>query len=248
MAQSRRSTMMLCFAAKRKLHHKLKERYREKLKRLSESHERHYSLMWHWEHNRRFTCNGRSTHNGDRCHFKACRLDYKDSNGNRKAPPEDGNFNKNCHLHGVDSKHSYNKCRQNPKNQACANNNNYYYVKKCAHNVHYHDSHHNGRHNEPLVSCTSLALSDGDLSANKSSGNCSLENHHLDSFHIPPKRKVGNVGHKSPENNALVKARVSPDLNAIFDDDVTVNSFLKAFQDDPGLSICNTNDAFKFKN
>jgi hypothetical protein len=56
------------------------------------------------------------------------------------------------------------------------------------------------------------------------------------------------VGHKSPENNALVEAEVSPDLDAIFDNDVTVDSFLKAFQKDPGLSMCDTNDASKFKN
>ncbi len=56
------------------------------------------------------------------------------------------------------------------------------------------------------------------------------------------------MGHKSPENNALVEAGVSPDLNAIFNDDVSMDSFLKAFQKEPGLAICNTDDAFKFKN
>ncbi len=56
------------------------------------------------------------------------------------------------------------------------------------------------------------------------------------------------MGHKSPENNALVTAGLSPDLDAIFDNDVMVDSFLKAFQDYPGLSIHDTNDAFKFKN
>ncbi len=56
------------------------------------------------------------------------------------------------------------------------------------------------------------------------------------------------MGHKSPENNALVEAGVSPELDAIFKDDVTMDSFLKAFQKDPGLSICDTDDAFKFKN
>ncbi len=56
------------------------------------------------------------------------------------------------------------------------------------------------------------------------------------------------MGHKSPEKNAFVEAGVSLDLDAIFDNDVTVDSFLRAFQENPGLSICNTNDAFKFKN
>ncbi len=56
------------------------------------------------------------------------------------------------------------------------------------------------------------------------------------------------MGHKPPENNALVEAGVSPDLDAIFDDDVSMDSFLKAFQKDPGLAIRDTDDAFKFKN
>jgi hypothetical protein len=83
---------------------------------------------------------------------------------------------------------------------------------------------------------------------NKSGGNRTPENYHLDSFHIPKKKKVGDVGHKSPENNALVEAGISQDLNAIFDNDVTMDLFLKAFQEDPGLSMRNTNDVFKFKN
>ena len=83
---------------------------------------------------------------------------------------------------------------------------------------------------------------------NESGRNCSPENYHLDSFHIPKKRKVGNVGHKSPENNALVKAGISQELDVIFDNDVTVDSFIKAFQEDPGLSMRNTDDVFKFKN
>jgi hypothetical protein len=52
----------------------------------------------------------------------------------------------------------------------------------------------------------------------------------------------------SPENNALVKTEVSPDLDAIFDNDLTVDSFVNAFENNPGLSIHGTNDAFKFKN
>ncbi len=112
--------------------------------------------------------------------------------------------------------------------------------------MHYHDGCCHGSNGKLLVSCASHALSDGDFSANKSNGNCTLENYHLDSFHILQKRS--NVGHKSPENNALVEAGVYPNLDAIFHNDVTVDSFLKAFQDNPGLSICDTNDGFKFKN
>jgi hypothetical protein len=244
----RKYNKQLCSAAKHKLRHELKDCYREKLKRLLESQEHHYSHAWHHERDSRTTCDGRPTCYGDCCHFEACCSGYKDSCGDCKAPPKDGKFKKPCHLHGIDSKHSYDECRQNPKNQARANNNNNNYVKKRAHDVHYHDGRHHGSNNKSLISCTSPALSDGKLRSNESGENCTLENYHLDSFHIPKKRKVGNVGHKSPENNALLEAGVSPDLDAIFDNDVTVDSFLKAFQKDPGLSKCNTNDPFKFKN
>jgi hypothetical protein len=134
------------------------------------------------------------------------------------------------------------------KNQSRANDNKNNYVKKCTHNKHYHDGCCHSSNDELLGSHASPALSDGDLSVNECSRNCSPGNYHLDGIHIPKKRKVGNVGHKSPENNAIVKTGVSPDLDAIFDDDVTVDSFVKAFENNPGLSIHDTNDTFKFKN
>ncbi len=120
----RKYNKQLCSAAKCKLHHELQEHYREKLKRLLESQEHHYSCTWHCKRGSRSTCNGRSTHNGNCCHFKPCGSGYKDSCSDHKAPPEDGKFNKPCHLHGVNSKHSYDECLQNPKNQASTNNNN----------------------------------------------------------------------------------------------------------------------------
>ncbi len=91
----------------------------------------------------------------------------------------------------------------------------------------------------------SAAPSNEELNVNKSGGNCTPENYHLDSFHISKKTKVGNVGHKSPENNALVEPGFSWDLDAIFDDD---DLFLKALQEDSGLSMRNDDDVFNFKN
>jgi hypothetical protein len=72
------------------------------------------------------------------------------------------------------------------------NNNNYYYyyIKKQAHNVHYHDGRRHGSEDESLTSCTSAVPSNDELSANKSGGDCTPENYHLDSFHIPKKRKA----------------------------------------------------------
>jgi hypothetical protein len=93
----------------------------------------------------------------------------------------------------------------------------------------------------------SAAPSNDKLSANKSSGDCTPEVYHLDSFHIPKKRKVGNVGHKSPGNNVL-EPGFSQNLDAIFDNDVTVDLSLKALQEDSGLAMGDDNDVFNFKN
>jgi hypothetical protein len=90
----------------------------------------------------------------------------------------------------------------------------------------------------------SAAPSNNELSAKESSGNCTLENYHLDSFHISKKRKVDNVGHKSPGNDALVEPGFSWDLDAIFDND---DLFLKTLQEDSGLSMRNNDDVFNFK-
>jgi hypothetical protein len=79
----------LCSAAKRKLRHELEERYREKLKRLLESRESHYSQAWCRKRNSRSTCDGRPTHYGDCRRFKAHHSGYKDTCGDCKAPSED---------------------------------------------------------------------------------------------------------------------------------------------------------------
>jgi hypothetical protein len=239
----RKHDEQLCAATKHELCHELKERYMAKLKRFSESRE-HYSSRKY-----RGKCGSRPTPYSDRRHFEACCSGYKDSCQDCKAPLEDGKFNKPCYLHGVNSKHSYDECRKNPKNQVHNNNNcYYYYVKQRAHDVHYHDGRCHGSNDESLTSCTIAAPSNDELSANESSGNCTPENNHLDSFHIPKKRKVGDVGHKSPGKYALVELGFSQDLDAIFNDDVTVDSFLKALQEDSGLSMRDDNDAFNFKN
>ena len=114
--------------------------------------------------------------------------------------------------------------------------------------MHYHDGRHPGSKDESLASRTSAARSNDELSANESGKEYAPENYHLDSFQLAKKRKVGDVGHKSPGNNALVEPDFSQNLDAIFDNDVMVDSFLKAFQEDSGLAMRNDNDAFKFNN
>jgi hypothetical protein len=127
----RKYDKQLCLAAKRKLCHELEEHYREKLKRLSKSQEHHSSHRYQDKQGSGSTCNGMPIRYSDCCRFKARRSSYKDSRGDCKAPLKDSKFNRLCHLHGANSKHSYDECRQNPKNQASTNNSNNYVEKTC---------------------------------------------------------------------------------------------------------------------
>jgi hypothetical protein len=234
-------------AAKRKLCRKLEEHYRHKLKKLVASRDCYSSSKYRGERV------GRPIFFGDCCHPKTRHSSYRNPHQDCqdcqdcKAPPKDGKIKKLCHLHGSNSKHSYDKCRQNPRNQV-RNSNNNNYIKKRAHDMHYHDGRHHGSKDELLTSCTSAAHSNDELSANESGGEYAPENYHLDSFQQAKKRKVGDVGHKSSGNNTLVEPDFSWNLDAIFNDDVTADSFLKAFQEDSGLAMRDDDDAFKFNN
>ena len=79
-------------------------------------------------------CDGR---NRDRGYKTSHNSDYKRDKSERKAPPEFSG--EPCHVHGNKAKHTYEECRDNPKNckstSGNCNNNN----RKCNHDAHYHD-------------------------------------------------------------------------------------------------------------
>jgi len=103
----------------------------DKLKHLTNNKKREYS-SW-----RREDRDG-NTHGGKSCEQSTYRERKPDAKGHgeRKTTHEQAAKNKPCHVHGPESKHSYDECRTNPKNQRSANNNNY---NKRAHNAHYND-------------------------------------------------------------------------------------------------------------
>ncbi len=64
------------------------------------------------------------------------RCSEKDSLDTRKVPmTRNDKYFKPCHVHGAESKHSYDECSCNPKNVSATNKSNYY-VKKCEHDAH----------------------------------------------------------------------------------------------------------------
>jgi hypothetical protein len=83
-----------------------------------------------------------------------------------------------------------------------------------------------------------------------------IKNYHLDTLHVPKKRRMGGVPHKSPGNKALVssgsdtKHQMSLNfaMDNMFCDDVSMDLFIQTIggqTDEPGLDAHNgKTDAF----
>ncbi len=105
----------LCFAAKHKLCHELKECYKEKLKKLSESQEHQYSCSWCCEPNSRSTHVSRSTCDGD-CHcFEACCPTTRTLVATARPLPRTASSTSHAIYMVLTGSIPYNKCHQNPK-------------------------------------------------------------------------------------------------------------------------------------
>ncbi len=210
--------------AQNEYRHELQAWYHVKLKRLANNRKRKHS----WQ---RDDCDGGS-HGGklrERSTYRERKPDAR-GHGERKTAHEQAAKNKPCHVHGPESKHLYNKCRTNPKNQRSANNNNY---NKRAHDAHNNDEReHESVTDSPQDTPRSPEYSNGEVSAGAAA--LPIENYHLDALHIPKKRGMGGVPHKSPGPKALVSSgsdtqrRMSLNLamDDMFRDDVSMDSFL----------------------
>jgi len=168
--------------------------------------------------------------------------------GERKTPHEQAAKNKPCHVHGPESKPWYDECRTNPKNQHSANNNNNNYNKR-AHDAHYNDERYLSSQDEsPEEHCTPEP-SDDEGEVSSSAGASPIENYHLDTLHVPKKRRMGDVSHNhnSPGNKALVSSssdtqrRMSLNLamDDMFRDDVSMDSFLGQIGDGKTMHFLN---------
>ena len=138
----------------------------------------------------------RASNTNDRGRSYSRRPD-KNSNGERKSPLEqksDKDF-KPCHLHGAESKHSYDECRNNPKNFAKTNKSNDY-VKKRGNDAHYYDARRpsNGE-DSPTGNDTDVQSDDEIEDDSASESSKSASNYHVDTS---LKKRSDDVGHKSP--------------------------------------------------
>ncbi len=208
--------------ARNEYRHELQTRYQDKLKRLANSRKREHS----WQRNNRDD----GSHGGksrEWATYRECKPDARD-HGECKTAHEQA-AKKPCHVHGPESKHWYDECRTNPKNQRSANNN----YNKRAHDAHYNDEREHGSGTDsPQDTPQSPEYSDGEVSAGAAAS--PIENYHIDALHIPKKRRMGGVPHKSPGPKALVSSGSDTQhwmslnfaMDDMFRDDVSMDLFL----------------------
>jgi hypothetical protein len=100
--------------AQNEYRHELQARYHDKLKRFDNTRKREHS----WQRNDR----AGSSHGGksrERSTYRERKPDAR-GHGEGKTTHEQSVKNKPCKVHGPKSKHSYDECRTNPKNQRSA--------------------------------------------------------------------------------------------------------------------------------
>ncbi len=106
----------------------------------------------------------RTSNSSDRGRYDSCRPDKKDSRADRKSPSERSNGKdfKSCHVHGAESKHTYDECRNNPKNMGKNKSNDY--VKQRRNDTHYCNARRPSNHGEESPSGNDTdAQSDGEI-------------------------------------------------------------------------------------
>jgi hypothetical protein len=135
----------------------------------------------------------------DRGRYDSRRPSKNDPHRDRKSPNgkerSNGKDFKPCHLHGAESKHSYDECKKNPKNFAKTNKSNDY-VKKRGNDAHYYDARRLSDGNESPNGNDTDAQSDGEIEDdNASESSRSASNYHVET---PLKKRSDDVGHKSP--------------------------------------------------
>jgi hypothetical protein len=201
--------------------HELQARYHDKLKRLANNREREHS--WRRDDRDGGSHGGKSR---ERSTYRKRKPDAR-GHGERKTAHKQA-AKKPCHVHGPESKHSYDECRTNPKNQRSVNNN----YNKRAHDAHYNDEREQESGTDsPQETPQSPEYSDGEVSAGAAAS--PIENYHLNALHIPKKRRMGGVPHKSPGPKALVSSgsdtqrwmSLNLAMDNMFRDDVSMDLF-----------------------
>jgi len=130
----------------------------------------------------------RDDRNRDRGYKTSCDSEHKRDKSERKALPEFAG--KPCHIHGDKARHTYEDCRDNPKNRKSSGSNRDDNNKKRSHDVHHHDERYLSSQDEsPEEHCMPEPSDDeGMLSASSGESHREEENYHVDTVKVPRKR------------------------------------------------------------
>jgi len=135
----------------------------------------------------------RDDRNHDHIYKTSRDSDHKRDKSERKAQPEF--TGKPCHVHGDKAKHTYEECRDNPKNCKSSGSNRDGNNRKRIHDAHHHDERYLSSQDEFLDEHRTPEPSDDEgVKSSASSGDSQRdeENYHVDRGKVP--RKKGKVG------------------------------------------------------
>ena len=145
------------------------------------------------------SCNYRDNRNRDRGYKPSRDSDHKREKFERKALPEFSG--KPCHVHGDKAKHTYEECRDNPKNcKPSSGNHDDNNNKKRHHDAYYHDECYISSQDESPDNHRMPEPSDDDgTNSSASSGDSQRdeEYYHVDTGKIPQKKRKVGVNHRS---------------------------------------------------
>jgi len=130
--------------------------------------------------------------------------DHKRDKSERKAPPEF--TGKPCHVHGDKSKHTYEECRNNPKNRKSSGSNCNDNNRKHSYDAHHHDERYLSSQDESLDEHRTPEPSDdkgAKLSASSGDSQRDVENYHVDTGKVPRKKRKVGVAQRSASRKNL---------------------------------------------
>jgi len=140
-------------------------------------------------------CNDR---NRDRGYKTSRDSNHKRNKSEWKAPPEF--TDKPCHFHGDKAKHTYEECRDNPKNHKSSGSNHDDNNRKHIHDAHHHDERYLSSQDESPDEHRTLEPSDDEGAKSSASSRDSQrdeENYHVDTGKVPQKKRKVGVAQRS---------------------------------------------------
>jgi len=148
--------------------------------------------------------------NRDRGYKTSRDSDHKCDKSEWKAPPEF--TGKPCHVHGDKAKHTYEECRNNPKNRKSSGSNRDDNNRKHIHDAHHHDERYLSSQDESPEEHSTPEPSDNEgakSSASSGESQRDEENYHVDTGKVPRKKRKVDVARRSATRKNLLNEKPS---------------------------------------